>query len=136
MSTEFRGEGNIGSAPEYREFPTDEEEPDRLLRLSVYFDNPVPTDDGFVDKGGFWMPVEIRHPDAHHWSKLYQKGMRVLVIGRQVREEWTDDAGNPSVAIKIRARPVSILPYRLERVVLTPKTDASTNPGERDEPET
>jgi single-strand DNA-binding protein len=135
MSTEFRGEGNIGSAPEYREFPMDEGEPDRLLRLSVYFDNPVPTDDGFEDKGGFWMPVEIRHADVHHWSKLYQKGMRVLVIGRQVREEWTDDAGNLSVALKIRARPVAILPYRLERVVLVPKGDAGADPSARDEPE-
>jgi len=91
---------------------------------------------GLVKKGDFvWMPVEIRHADVHHWSKLYQKGMRVLVIGRQVREEWTDDAGNLSVALKIRARPVAILPYRLERVVLVPKGDAGADPSARDEPE-
>jgi single-strand DNA-binding protein len=133
MSTEFRGEGNIGSAPEYREFPSDEGDPDRLLRLSIYFDNPVPTHDGqFEDKGGFWMAVEIRHTEAHHWSKLYQKGMRVLVLGRLVRGEWTDDAGNLSVVIKIRARRVAILPYRLERVVLDPKPAPATDTGERE----
>ena len=43
MSTHFSGEGNIGSPPEYREFPNGNDEPRRLLRLNVYFDNPVPT---------------------------------------------------------------------------------------------
>ena len=39
MSTHFVGEGNIGSAPDYREFPNGNDEPRRLLRLNVYFDN-------------------------------------------------------------------------------------------------
>ncbi|MFP3408639.1 single-stranded DNA-binding protein, partial [Pseudomonas sp. SIMBA_065] len=42
MSTLFVGEGNIGSVPEYQEFNTNPDEPRRLLRLNVYFDNPVP----------------------------------------------------------------------------------------------
>src|SRR3546814_11813104 len=36
MSTHFVGEGNIGSAPDYREFPNGNDEPRRLLRLNVY----------------------------------------------------------------------------------------------------
>jgi single-strand DNA-binding protein len=43
MSTFFVGEGNIGSAPEFQEFASGNDEPRRLLRLNVYFDNPVPT---------------------------------------------------------------------------------------------
>ena len=83
MSTHFSGEGNIGSPPEYREFPNGNDEPRRLLRLNVYFDNPIPTKGGdFEDRGGFWAPVEIWHRDAAHWKDLYQKGMRVLVVGR------------------------------------------------------
>ena len=79
MSTHFSGEGNIGSPPEYREFPNGNDEPSRLLRLNVYFDNPIPKKDGtFEDRGGFWAPVEIWHRDAAHWKDLYQKGMRVL----------------------------------------------------------
>jgi single-strand DNA-binding protein len=136
MSTEFRGEGNIGSAPEIREFPKEDADSDWLLRLNVYFDNPVPTQDGFEDKGGFWMPVEIRHPDVRFWAKIYQKGMRVLVIGRQIRSEWTDDAGNPAVSMTIRARPVAILPYRLERVVLASKSDHATDPNRSDDSDT
>ena len=46
MSTQFIGEGNIGSPPEYREFPNGNDDPRRLLRLNVYFDNPVPTKGG------------------------------------------------------------------------------------------
>jgi hypothetical protein len=52
-----------------------------------------------------------------------------------VREVWTDDAGNAGGAFKIRARPVAILPYRLERVVLVPKADAGADATDRDEPE-
>ncbi len=45
MSTHFWGEGNVGSPPEYREFPNGNDEPRRLLRLNVYFDNPIPRKD-------------------------------------------------------------------------------------------
>src|SRR3546814_20246289 len=91
MSTHFFGEGNIGSAPEYREFPNGNDEPRRLLRLNVYFDNPIPKKDGeYEDRGGFWAPVELWHRDAEHWKTLYQKSMRVLVEGRTVREERED----------------------------------------------
>jgi single-strand DNA-binding protein len=65
MSTHFSGEGNIGSPPEYREFPNGNDEPRRLLRLNVYFDNPDSQEGGdFEDRGGFWAPVEIWHRDA------------------------------------------------------------------------
>ena len=118
MSTYFIGEGNIGSAPEYRAFPRDNAEPRRLLRLNVYFDNPVPTREGYEDRGGYWAPVELWHPDAEQWQALYHTGMRVLVDGRSVREEWEDRDEQPRVTFKIEARRVAILPYRLARVTL------------------
>jgi len=122
MSTYFSGEGNIGSAPEYREFPNGNEEPRRLLRINVYFDNAVPTSDGeFEDRGGFWAPVEIWHKDSEHWQSLYQKGMRVLVEGRMVRDEWEDTDGKPRETFKVQARRVGILPMRIEAITLTPK---------------
>ena len=122
MSTHFVGEGNIGSAPDYREFPNgNDDEPRRLLRLNVYFDNPVPTKDGFEDRGGYWAPVELWHRDAEHWKTLYQKGMRVLVEGRTVRDEWEDADENERVTFKVEARRVGILPYRIESVALSTK---------------
>ncbi len=130
MSTHFSGEGNIGSPPEFHQFPHDNDEPRRLLRLNFYFDNPVPAKEGFQDRGGFWAPVELWHRDAERWSTLYQKGMRILVDGRTVREEWEDSDENPRVTFKIQARRIGILPYRIERITLSPK---SSEPPETDE---
>lgn len=137
MSTRFSGEGNIGSAPEYREFHGDNDEPRRLLRLNVYFDNPVPGRDGYEDRGGLWMPVEIWNRDAEHWAKLYQKGMRVLVEGRQIREEWKDADNNERVTIKVDARVIGILPYRISAVTLGPKqqeVEGERKPSEAEPP--
>ncbi|WP_248746206.1 single-stranded DNA-binding protein [Pseudomonas sp. MWU12-2037] len=126
MSTYFIGEGNIGSAPDYREFPRDNTKPRRLLRLNVYFDNPVPTRDGYEDRGGYWAPVELWHQDAEQWQALFQKGMRVLVDGRTVREEWEDREDNPRVTFKIEARRIGILPYRLAKVTLQAPAESAT----------
>jgi single-strand DNA-binding protein len=96
MSTHFYGEGNIGTPPDVREFPNGTEEPRRLLRLNVYFDNPVPRKDGeYEDRGGFWAPVEIWRQEAERWAALYQKGMRVLVSGRMECDDWQGDDETP-----------------------------------------
>lgn len=118
MSTFFVGEGNIGSAPEFQEFSSGNDEPRRLLRLNVYFDNPVPREGSYEDRGGYWAPVELWHREAEHWSTLYQKGMRVLVEGRTVRDEWEDSEDNARVTFKIEARRVGILPHRVHSVVM------------------
>ncbi|AUZ58510.1 Single-stranded DNA-binding protein [Pseudomonas sp. XWY-1] len=129
MSTLFVGEGNIGSAPEYQEFNTNPDEPRRLLRLNVYFDNPVPRESGYEDRGGYWAPVELWHRDAEHWSTLFQKGMRVLVEGRTVKEEWEDSEDNARVTFKVEARRIGILPHRLASVTMREKAQdkPSTN---------
>ncbi|MDX3928903.1 MAG: single-stranded DNA-binding protein [Shinella sp.] len=134
MSTRFSGEGNIGSAPDYREFTSGNDEPRRLLRLNVYFDNPVPTRDGYEDRGGFWAPVELWNAEPD-WAKLYQKGMRVLVEGRMLREEWEDAEENERVTFKVDSRRIAILPYRIESVKLGPKQqeiDSQTQPARAD----
>lgn len=125
MSTHFLGEGNIGSAPEHRTFANGNEAPRHLLRLNVYFDNPVLTKAGYEDRGGYWAPVELWHPDAEHWSTLYQKGMRVLIEGRTVKDEWEDSEQVPHVTFKIEARRVGILPYRLDAISLSSKPNAA-----------
>jgi single-strand DNA-binding protein len=128
MSTRFVNEGNIGSPPEHREIPTDNDEPRQLLRLNVYFDHPVPTNGGqFEDRGGFWAPVEWWHDDAEHFAALFQKGMRVVVDGHFLREEWEDREENPRVTFKIRARRISLLPYRISGVTMSAKATAATD---------
>ena len=133
MSTLFLAEGNIGSAPEYREFTDPEDGPRRLIRLSVYFDNPVPSEEGFEDRGGFWVPVELWHDSAHHWSTLYQKGMRVMVLGKMIRDQWEDAEHNPQATFKIRARSIGILPYRIASVVVSPKGATQHESGDRED---
>lgn len=122
MSTYFSGEGNIGSAPEFHEYRNGNEEPRRVLRLNVYFDNPVLKKDGdYEDRGGFWAPVDWWHRDAEHFATLFQKGMRVVVQGREERDEWIDDDDNQRITYRINSRSVGILPYRLESVIVSPK---------------
>lgn len=128
MSTNFINEGNIGSAPEFHEYPNGNEEPRRVLRLNVYFDNPIPGKDGYEDRGGFWRPVDWWHRDAEHFATLFQKGMRVVVLGREERDDWTDEQNNPRTTYRINARGVGILPYRIEAVTLSPK-QAATEPS-------
>ena len=120
MSTFFVGEGNIGSDPQFFEFPNGNEEPRRLLKLNVRFDNPVPVKDGFQDRGGFWAPVEIWNANAENWADLYQKGMRAIVQGRMVSQEWEKE-GEKRVTFKIEARSVGILPHRVLSIAIEPK---------------
>ena len=130
MSTFFVFFGNIGSAPEFQEFASGNDEPRRLLRLNVYFDNPIPREGSYEDRGGYWAPVELWHREAEHWSTLYQKGMRVLVEGRTVRDEWEDSEDNARVTFKIEARRVGVLPHRVDSVVMrerSSETAASQN---------
>ncbi len=94
-----------------------------MLRLNVYFDNPVPREGGYEDRGGYWAPVELWHREAEHWSTLYQKGMRVLVEGRTIRDEWEDSEDNARVTFKIEARRVGILPHRVHSVVMRERSN-------------
>ncbi|MDR0439914.1 MAG: single-stranded DNA-binding protein, partial [Candidatus Accumulibacter sp.] len=76
----------------------------------------------------FWAPVELWHRDAERYGALYRKGMRVLVDGRVVREEWEDGEGNERVSFKIEARRVGMLPHRIESIALLPKPEAEEAP--------
>lgn len=123
MSTFFIGTGNIGADPEYRVFPQGNDEPRHMLRLNVRFDNPIPVKEGgYQDRGGFWAPVEIWHHDAEKWCELYQKGMRVLVQGRIICQEWEDKkTGDKRTTFKVEAREIGILPHRITEITLEHK---------------
>lgn len=126
MSTPVHGwEGNIGSNPEFKEFPNGNKEPRRLLRINVYFDNSIPKEGGgYEDRGGFWANVEWWHKDAEHYSALFQKGMRVTVAGRAVMDRWENDEGQFE-ALKIQASRIAILPHRVTMVNLAPSQGQS-----------
>ncbi len=116
MSTRFFGEGNIGSDPVLKMFPGNGNQPPRgVLRLNVRFDNLVPTEEGLIDRGGFWANVEIWGREVEHWATLYQRGQRVLVSGRMVLDTWEKD-GQEQSAMKVHADRIGILPFRVARV--------------------
>jgi single-strand DNA-binding protein len=102
----------------------------------VYFDNPVPREGSYEDRGGYWAPVELWHREAEHWSTLFQKGMRVLVEGRTVRDEWEDSEDNARVTFKIEARRVGILPHRVQSVVMRERSSEQATAGQHIEQRT
>ena len=136
MGTTLQGwEGNIGSTPEFKEFPNGNKEPRRLLRLNVYFDNSIPDGaGGYEDRGGFWAGVEWWHKDAEHYASLFQKGMRVTVAGRAVMDHWEQD-GQPHHALKLQANRVAILPHRIIMVSLVPSQNQSSSQPRPQQPQ-
>ncbi len=52
---------------------------------------------------------------------LYQRGMRVLVQGRTVSQEWEDSEGMKRVTFKIEARGIGILPHRVLSIAIEQK---------------
>ncbi|SEN50793.1 single-stranded DNA-binding protein [Halomonas caseinilytica] len=126
MSTRFTNDGRIGTPPEVRMFASNGNQPPRgVLRLNVKFDNLVPTEDGPVDKGGFWANVEIFGRDVEQWATLYQPGMSVMVDGRMVRDTWQDQNGQEQAAFKVTNARVAILPYRIASVEMTPSNNGA-----------
>lgn len=91
-----------------------------MLRINVMFDNSIPDGQGgYKDRGGFWANVEWWHQDAERFAKLFQKGMRVLVVGRAIMDTWKDkQTGEDVSALKVEASRIAILPHRVEQVTL------------------
>jgi single-strand DNA-binding protein len=133
MSNQFFGEGNIGIDPEVKQFQSGNNDPSFLLKLSVYFDNPVKGKDGnYEDKGGFWAPVELWVKDgANKLADLYQKGQRVAVQGRMIKDTWKDEAGEERFAFKVRARRIGILPFRVEEIRMRPASGVKQEHAEQ-----
>lgn len=106
MGNKFFGEGNLGADPELHRKQGDDDD-QAVCNLRIYFDKPVPNDNGgFDDKGGFWLDVE-------HWGKrgiachqLLKKGQRVVVEGSIIQKKWVDN-GEEKSRMVIRAKRVS-----------------------------
>ncbi|SFY08926.1 single-stranded DNA-binding protein [Azotobacter vinelandii] len=131
MATPVNWEGNIGSAPEYKQFANGNKEPRRMLRLNVFFDNSIPDGQGgYKDRGGFWCNVEWWHPDAERYAQLFMRGMRVLVQGRTIMDRWEKN-GEADQALKVEASRIAILPHRLEHVAMRQSDSNGHQPQQR-----
>lgn len=68
------------------------------------------------------MQVEWWHRDAERYSQLLQKGMRVTVFGRQVKDTWRDrDSQEEKSALKIQATQVTVGLHRIVDIVMEAK---------------
>lgn len=127
MSTNFNGEGNIGTEPDIKIIASNgNNEPAVVMRISVHFDNTVKVGEQYEDRGGFWAQVEFwpkTLDEANRLKAIFQVGMRIKVDGNLVQEKWPDKTtGEERSQMKVRALPsgLSIALHRVEAVTLLP----------------
>ncbi len=125
MSNVFHGAGNLGDAPTLKRAIVDGE-PQPVLEMSIYFDRPVPAEDGaFEDRGGFWLNAEIWGRRAEQAAPLLARGARVRIEGTLVQDTWLDrETEEERLAFKLRLDWIAIDPLRIEQV----KFKESTRP--------
>lgn len=125
MANEFRGRGNLGATPAIKQVEVDGEKRS-VAEMRVYFDRSVPDGDGgFVDRGGFWLDVNLWGPKGEAAAKILVKGARVAVTGTLVNHEWTDkESGEPRARLEVKADNVDLDLYRVESIHLRRKESA------------
>ena len=108
MSNKFYGEGNLGADPELK-YLDQQDDSKTVCNLRVYFDRNLPNknNDGFEEKGGFWMDVEIWGKRAIACDEILNKGNRVSVDGSIISKPWEDDNGKEQPGFVIRAKRVN-----------------------------
>jgi single-strand DNA-binding protein len=108
MGNKFFGEGNLGSDPELNVLDNNSDDK-TVCNMRVYFDRnlPKPDGDGFDEKGGFWMDVEIWGKRAIGCDTTLKKGNRVAVDGSIISKPWTDDNGGEHPGFVVRAKRVN-----------------------------
>ncbi|MBK1674729.1 single-stranded DNA-binding protein [Ectothiorhodospira shaposhnikovii] len=117
MSAEFKGSGNLGSAPNTRKVPVDGEIK-TVTDIRVFFDRSVLQDDGtYEEDGGFWLTVTTWGKLAEHCARVLLKGMRVRVEGKLREHSWESEEG-PRTELRLTATHVTLELGRVESVQL------------------
>ena len=123
MTTKFIGKGNLGDAPTLKQVEVKGEKRP-VAELRVYFDRLVSDgDDGFVDKGGFWLNVNYWGTRGEKTAKLLCKGARVRVEGTLVEHKWDDkESGEERTRFELIADDITLDLGRVESFVLQKKS--------------
>lgn len=137
MANDFRGRGNLGTAPILRHTENGSGEAVPVASLRVYFDRRKPVGDTFEDRGGFWANVSLWGYRAEAIARLLPKGARVAVEGELYQSSWEDrDTGEPRSQLEVRATHVDLDLGRVASVQLQPsaeREEASAALGEGSE---
>jgi single-strand DNA-binding protein len=130
MTANFADIGNLGADPELKDVEV-EGEPRRVTELRIRFDRPVPTDDGFEDRGGFWLDVSLWDKrGGERAAAVLRKGARVFVRGTLVQEQWKDrETGGDRSKFKLQAEYVALDLARVESVELRQSQSQSRATG-------
>ena len=119
MRLNFSDIGNLGADPELKDVEVDGE-PRRVTEMRIRFDRPVPTDNGFEDKGGFWLDVSLWDKrGGERAAEVLRKGARVFVRGTLVQDTWKDrETGGDRSKFKLLAHYIALDLARMESVEL------------------
>jgi single-strand DNA-binding protein len=122
VSTKFWGKGNLGKDPVLKSVKKDGEDRS-VCEMRIMFDRMVPDgDNGFINKGGFWMNVNAWGSLGESCARMLRKGMRVKVEGSQVQHDWKDgETGQDKSRIELVADDVTLDLRWIETVVLSPR---------------
>lgn len=135
MSNRFIGAGNLGDAPTLKRVRVgDETRP--VLELSIYFDRPVPVEEGaFEDRGGFWLNANLWGTRAEQYAPLLAKGARVRAEGALELESWEDkESGDERTAFKLNLDWLTIDPIRIRSVTFLESSRARNSGADEAEP--
>lgn len=130
---EFRGRGNLAAAPTLKRIQTSgAEDTVPVAEMRIYFDRPKPDgDNGFTDKGGFWLDVTLWDRQAEIAARLLPKGARVVVEGSLLEQQWNDkETGEPRSKLALRASRVDLDLSRVESVTLRPSRGRAEEPAD------
>lgn len=131
MSNSFTARGNLAAAPELKTVTVNGENR-QVAEMRMYCDRPVPDgDDGFKDKGGFWLNVSRWGAAAEHAARVLDKGFRVKVEGTLVQNSWEKD-GEKFSRLELSADDITLDLSRIESITQRARRQESNGQQQTD----
>ncbi|MDA3921901.1 MAG: single-stranded DNA-binding protein [Salinisphaera sp.] len=131
MSNSFTASGNLAAAPELKTVTVNGENR-QVAEVRMYCDRPVPDgDDGFKDKGGFWLNVSRWGAAAEHAARVLDKGFRVKVEGTLVQNSWEKD-GEKYSRLELSADDITLDLSRIESITQRARRQESNGQQQAD----
>ena len=115
MSNQFIARGNLAAAPDLKTVTVNGENR-QVAEMRIYCDRPVPDgNNGFKDKGGFWLNVSRWGNAAEHAARVLDKGYRIRVEGTLIQNNWEKD-GEKFSRLELTASDITLDLSRVESV--------------------
>lgn len=117
MGAHIELRGNLGQDPKLGQTKNGK----HYLQFSVYQSHWVPnSNNGFDDRGGFWMECVWFHAGAESGAQMLKKGSPVVVSGDLRLEVYKDQNGNDRQRFKCNVKTLGM-------AILPPKRNEANN---------